>query len=77
LLETILRGKQLGYTLAEINRLIQPSHDQTTVTDLESNLSSEQMLSQIGILEKRRDDLDRAISALHRAQESRAAFANA
>ena len=62
-LETILQGKKLGFTLTEINDLIGGTGANET-PDLEQRLQPHQIVSQIGHLERRRDEIDSAIQRL-------------
>ena len=62
-METILRGKKLGFTLAEIMSLI--GGNQTNgKSDLEDQLQPDQIVAQIDHLERRRDEIDGAIQYL-------------
>jgi len=61
--ETILRGKQLGFTLTQIRAMLPapaPSADATPALALEEK----QVLAQIAQLERKRKELDAAIVAL-------------
>lgn len=79
-LKMILKGKRLGFTLAEIGEMLrsqggalsrldadervdQPSEE----VDLELALPPEQIVAQIGYLERQRKELDAAIVALRHA----------
>ncbi len=66
-LELILRGKRLGFTLAEIHDIIDSRRDK--IGDLESTLQPEQIVAQIHHLERQREEIDEAISALRNAQQ--------
>jgi DNA-binding transcriptional MerR regulator len=74
-LELILKGKRLGFTLAEIDELIasrtKPGTDARTEedADLTVSLGHEQILAQIAHLERQRRELDEAIDELRRAHE--------
>ncbi len=68
-MEMILRGKKLGFTLTEINDLIGAKGANET-PDLEEQLQPQQIVSQIGHLERQRDEIDSAIERL-RATHSR------
>jgi DNA-binding transcriptional MerR regulator len=68
-MEMILRGKKLGFTLAEINDLI-GSKGANETPDLEEQLQPQQIVNQIGHLERQRDEIDSAIERL-RATHSR------
>lgn len=69
-LELILKGKRLGFSLAEIHNLIA---SRTTASpddesaDLVVSLNSEQVAAQIAHLERQRDDLSTAIGELREA----------
>ena len=63
-MEMILRGKKLGFTLTEINDLIGGKGANET-PDLEEQLQPQQIISQIGHLERQRDEIDSAIQQLH------------
>jgi DNA-binding transcriptional MerR regulator len=65
----ILRGKQLGLSLSEIGNLILPGSKNVKVTDIESTLSAEQIILQIGHLERQREEVEKAIVALRIAGE--------
>ena len=62
-LEMILKGKKLGFTLTEINDLIGGKGANET-PDLEERLQPHQIVSQIGHLERQRDEIDSAIQQL-------------
>ena len=62
-MEMILRGKKLGFTLTEINDLI-GSKQANETSDLEERLQPHQIISQIGHLERQRDEIDSAIQRL-------------
>ncbi len=68
-LQMILRGKQLGLSLSEIGNLILPGNKNVKVTDIESTLSAEQIILQIGHLERQREEVEKAIVALRIADE--------
>ena len=68
-MEMILRGKKLGFTLTEINDLIGGKGANET-PDLEDQLQPQQIVSQIGHLERQRSEIDTAIERL-RATHSR------
>ena len=63
----ILQGKKLGFTLTEINDLIGGKSADEAV-DLERQLQPQQVVSQIGHLERQRDEIDSAIQRLRAAQ---------
>ena len=68
-MEMILRGKKLGFTLTEINDLIGGKGANET-PDLEEQLQPQQIVNQIGHLERQREEIDSAIERL-RATHSR------
>ena len=75
-LELILKGKRLGFTLAEIDELIASRTKHGThaaagdeSSDLTVSLGHEQILAQIAHLERQRRDLDEAIEELRRAHD--------
>lgn len=61
-LELILKGKQLGFTLTEIRRMVQETEDNSASPGLA--LAPGQVLDQIALLERQRRDLDVAIEEL-------------
>jgi DNA-binding transcriptional MerR regulator len=62
-MEMILRGKKLGFTLTEINDLIGGKGANET-PDLEEQLQPQQIVNQIGHLERQRNEIDSAIERL-------------
>lgn len=67
-LELILKGKRLGFTLAEIQELIASRAGIGSDTaDLTVSLGRDQISAQIAHLERQRRDLDAAIAELHGA----------
>ncbi len=68
-MEMIIRGKKLGFTLSEINDLIGGKGANET-PDLEDQLQPQQIVNQIGHLERQRTEIDSAIERL-RATHSR------
>jgi DNA-binding transcriptional MerR regulator len=68
-LEMTLRGRMLGFSLAEIHSLIESQSHKSEETNLEFMLGSEQITAQIRSLERQRDDLDKAIQCLRQAYE--------
>ena len=62
-MEMILRGKKLGFTLTEINDLIGGKGANET-PDLEEQLQPQQIVNQIGHLERQRDEIESAIERL-------------
>ena len=59
----ILQGKKLGFTLTEINDLI-GGKSADDAADLERQLQPHQIVSQIGHLERQRDEIDNTIQRL-------------
>ena len=70
-MEMILKGKKLGFTLTEIQDLIGGKGASET-TDLEDQLNPQQIVTQIGHLERQRSEIEGAIERL-RATQSRLA----
>ena len=70
-MEMILKGKKLGFTLTEIQDLI-GGKGATETPDLEDQLNAQQIVTQIGHLERQRGEIDSAIERL-RATQSRLA----
>jgi DNA-binding transcriptional MerR regulator len=70
-MEMILKGKKLGFTLTEIQDLI-GGKGATDTTDLEDQLNLQQIVTQIGHLERQRSEIEGAIQRL-RATQSRIA----
>jgi DNA-binding transcriptional MerR regulator len=66
-MEMILKGKKLGFTLAEIQDLI-GGKGTTETPDLEEQLNPQQIDTQIGHLERQRDEIDSAIARLRATQ---------
>ena len=66
-MEMILQGKRLGFTLAEINDLIggKGANDNA---GLEERLQPQQIVNQIGHLERQRDQIESAIEQLRATQ---------
>ncbi len=67
-LELILKGKQLGFTLSEIRDLI-ANHSEEPVRSFELSLDETQILAQLSMLQRQRDDIERAIEELRQTQE--------
>ena len=61
-MEMILRGKKLGFTLTEISDLIGGKGGETA--DIEERLQPQQIVNQIGHLERQRDEIEGAIARL-------------
>ena len=70
-MEMILKGKKLGFTLTEIQDLIGGKGASETA-DLEDQLNPQQIVTQIGHLERQRSEIEGAIERL-RATQSRLA----
>jgi len=68
-LEMVLRGKKLGFTLSEISDLI-GGKGANESSDLEERLQPQQIVNQIGHLERQREEIDNVIVRL-RATHSR------
>lgn len=68
-LRMVLKGKRLGFTLAEIADMMSQHSGALEADggDLEMALPPEQIVAQIGFLERQRQDLDAAILALRKA----------
>ncbi|WP_244406194.1 MerR family transcriptional regulator [Methylocella silvestris] len=68
-LKMILKGKQLGFTLAEISAMLASQSEllEADTSDLEMALPPEQIIAQIGFLERQRKELDAAIVELRKA----------
>lgn len=62
-LEAVLQGKRFGFTLTEINDLIGGKGASETA-DFGERLQPHQIVSQIGHLERQRDEIDNAIQLL-------------
>jgi DNA-binding transcriptional MerR regulator len=63
-LELVLRGKQLGFSIAEIHKLILSSNDSFEASNLDSILTPAQLTRHMSNLQRQRDELDKTISAL-------------
>jgi DNA-binding transcriptional MerR regulator len=75
-LEMILKGKQLGFTLAEISELI-GTEDASGLNDIEERLRPAQIVDQLDHLERQRREIDDAISRLKATRERLARMAGA
>jgi DNA-binding transcriptional MerR regulator len=73
-LEMILKGKQLGFTLAEISELI-GTGDASGLHDIEERLQPSQVVDQLYHLERQRREIDEAISRLKATRERMAGAA--
>ena len=67
-LEMILKGKQLGFTLAEIGELI-GAEDGAAKTDFEGRLRPAQIVDQLDHLERQRREIEEAITSLRATRE--------
>ena len=67
-LAMILKGKQLGFTLAEIADLI-GADDGAPKSDFEERLQPAQIVDQLGHLERQRREIDDAIALLRATRE--------
>ncbi len=72
-LSVILKGKQLGFTLTEINRMLAEKKD-TEESEVELTLAPEQVLDQIEMLERQRAEIEMALSELKATQARLAAM---
>ena len=68
-LAVILKGKQLGFTLTEIQEMLAPS-DRGGQAGIDLKLSLEKVDEQIAHLEAQRKEIDRAIDELRATRES-------
>ena len=75
-LEMILKGKQLGFTLAEISELI-GAEDCSAKTDFEERLQPAQIVDQLDHLERQRREIDEAITKLQATRERMSRMAGA
>src|ERR1700723_1420763 len=66
-MEMILKGKKLGFNLTEIKALI-GGKGATETTDLEDQLNPQQIVTQIGHLERQRSEIEGAIERLRATQ---------
>lgn len=64
----ILKGKKLGFTLAEIRDMVAAEEGRADPSSLQ--LSREKCLEQIEVLEKQKHDLDEALAELRRIHTS-------
>ena len=67
-MEMILQGKRLGFTLTEIIDLIGGAGANDNI-DLEKRLQPQQIVSQIGYLERQRAEIDSAIQQLRATRD--------
>jgi len=61
-MDMIMKGKKLGFTLSEIQDLIGSGAHETP--DLEEQLQPQQIVNQIGHLERQREEIENAIERL-------------
>jgi DNA-binding transcriptional MerR regulator len=66
-MEMILKGKKLGFTLTEIQDLL-GGKGATETVNLEDQLNPQQIVTQIGHLERQRSEIDGAIERLRATQ---------
>jgi DNA-binding transcriptional MerR regulator len=70
-LQTVLKGKQLGFTLTEIRDLL-AGPNSVGEMDIEETLGAQQILGQVHHLERQRDEIDAAIARLRATYQRRA-----
>ena len=75
-LEMILKGKQLGFTLAEIAELIGADNG-AAGADFEEKLRPAQIVDQLDHLERQRREIDEAIAKLRATRERQSRLAGA
>lgn len=68
-MEMILQGKKLGFTLTEISDLVSCA-GANNKGDIEERLGPQQIVNQIGYLERQRDQIDTAIQRLRATRGS-------
>lgn len=68
-IKMILRGKRLGFTLAEIRDILAGREGEAERSDLEMGLSLEQITAQISHLEDQRSQIDEALATLREAKQ--------
>jgi DNA-binding transcriptional MerR regulator len=71
-LQLILKGKQFGFTLAEISEML-ASHEETRAEAGDLALGADKVIAQLDYLERQRQNIDRAITEL-RATHQRLAM---
>lgn len=69
-LQLILKGKRLGFTLAEISEMIEAHERQGSGPDQQLKLSREKCLEQIAHLEQQKKEIEDAIAELRRTHET-------
>ncbi|MGD1036201.1 MAG: MerR family transcriptional regulator [Roseiarcus sp.] len=67
-LEMVLKGKRLGFTLAEISELI-GAEDGAAKIDFEERLQPAQIVDQLNHLERQRREIEEAITSLRATRE--------
>lgn len=67
-LKMILKGKLLGFTLAEINDILAGRGEENGKAELELELTPGQIAAQISHLEQQRSQIEEAITTLREAQ---------
>jgi DNA-binding transcriptional MerR regulator len=70
-LQTVLEGKQLGFTLTEIRDLL-AGQNSVGELDIEETLGAQQILDQVRHLERQRDEIEAAIARLRATYQRRA-----
>ena len=73
-LQLILKGKRLGFTLAEISEMVEAHERQDAGADQQLKLSREKCLEQIAHLEQQRREIEDAILELKRTHETLSAM---
>ncbi|CEJ14541.1 HTH-type transcriptional regulator ZntR [bacterium YEK0313] len=69
-LQLILKGKRLGFTLAEISEMVEAHERHDAGADQQLKLSREKCLEQIAHLEQQKRDIEDAIAELKRTHET-------
>jgi DNA-binding transcriptional MerR regulator len=75
-LKMILKGKQLGFTLAQICEILVSRDKEYGKGELETELTATQIAAQINYLEQQRGHIEGAIATLRDAQQRLRAIAN-
>jgi len=68
-LKMILKGKQLGFTLAEIYDIVAGRSEENGKAELELKLTAAEIAAQIRYLEQQRSQIEEAIATLREAQQ--------
>jgi len=68
-LKMILKGKQLGFTLAEICDILASRDEESGKGEFEKELTATQIAAQISHLEQQRGHIDGAIASLRKAEQ--------